>query len=161
MCLYYIIVRQCNPSATAALVHLGSLLFPLSQQTFFLMRTVTPLHQLAGFSLLLFFGLGGCTTKDVVAPATPACVAPATTACGELVTVRFCTGCTTPLTTLQLANGYYVLPMGEAWQAYLAQQVDGQVLQVGYQLGPALPPGVYGIRTATITCLEVAKVSTE
>jgi hypothetical protein len=134
---------------------------PFSYQTFFLMRTVTSLQRLAGVSLLLFLGLSACTKKEAVAPATTACVAPATTACGELVTVRFCTGCTTPLTTLQLANGYYVLPIGATWQAYLAQQVDGQVLQVGYQLGPPLAPNQDGLRTATITCLKVAETSTK
>jgi hypothetical protein len=124
------------------------------------MRTVTLLQRPAGvISLLVFLGLSACT-KESVDPATAACIAPATTACSELVTVRVCKGCPTPVASLQLANGYYVLPIGATWQAYVAQQVDGQVLQVGYELGPALPPNVYGIRTATITCLEVAKAST-
>ncbi len=59
-------------------------------------------------------------------------------------------------TTLQLANSYHVAPVGAVWQAYQAHQVNGQVLRVGYQLGPQLPPNVDGLRTATITCLEVA-----
>jgi len=126
------------------------------------MRTVTRLHQLTGFGLLLFLGLSGCTPKDVVAPTPKDVVAPTTTECSELVTVRFCPSCVATLhTTLQLANGYYVLPIGAVWQAYQVQQVEGQVLQVGYQLGPPLAPNEYGIRTATITCLEVAKAPTE
>lgn len=113
------------------------------------MRIITPFQQLAGFGLLLSLGLGGCSAKDAVAPTT--------TACTELVTVRLCPNCGASLrTSLQLANGYYVLPIGAAWQAYQTQQVDGQVLRVGYQLGPALAPNECGLRTATITCLEVA-----
>lgn len=129
-----------------------------SQQTFLLMPTVTPLQHLAGFGLLLF-GLGSCTAQEVVAPAT--------VECSELVTVHFCSSygdapnCVALHTSLQLANSYHVLPIGAVWQAYQAQQVNGQVLRVGYQLGPALPPNVDGLRTATITCLEVAKASAE
>jgi hypothetical protein len=122
------------------------------------MRLVTPLPQLAGFGLLLF-GLGGCSTHDVVAPAT--------TACSELVTVRFCPSygdapnCAALHTTLQVANTSHVLPIGAVWQAYQAQQVNGQVLRVGYELGPQLPANVDGLRPATITCLEVAKGPSE
>jgi hypothetical protein len=122
------------------------------------MRLVTPIQQLAGFSLLLS-GLGGCTAQDVVAPAT--------TACSELVIVRFCASygdapnCVALHTTLQVADSSHMLPTGAVWQAYQAQQVNGQVLRVGYELGPQLPPHVDGLRTATITCLEVAKGPSE
>ena len=124
------------------------------------MRIITLLQRPAGvLSLLVFLGLSACT-KESVDPAMSACIAPATTACSELVTVRVCKGCPTPVATLQLANGYYVLPIGATWQAYVAQQVDGQVLQVGYELGPPLAPNQFGLQTATITCLEIAKAST-
>lgn len=126
------------------------------------MRTRIPLHHLAGVSLLLFLGLSGCTAEDTVAPATSGCSA--------LVTVRFCPSygdsptCVADHTTLQVTNsypglpaGYHVLPVGAEWQAYQAQQVNGQVLRVGFELGPALPPNVDGLRTATITCLQVAE----
>ncbi|WP_324679197.1 hypothetical protein [Hymenobacter sp. GOD-10R] len=127
------------------------------------MRTCTCLHHLAGFGLLLFLGFSGCTAEDTVCPAT-------TTECSELVTVRFCASygdsptCVANHTTLQVASsypglpaGYHVLPVGAEWRAYQARQVNGQVLRVGFKLGPALPPNVDGLRTATITCLETAE----
>ncbi len=46
------------------------------------MRVGIPVQNLAGFGLLLFLQLSGCTTKEAAAPAT--------TGCSELVTVRFC-----------------------------------------------------------------------
>ncbi|UPL48946.1 hypothetical protein [Hymenobacter sublimis] len=125
------------------------------------MRTLIPLYHLANFGLLFFLGLNGCTNQDSVAPAI--------TECSELATVRFCPSygdspnCKTLHTTLQLANsreglpaGYHVLPVGPKWQAYQAHQINGQVLRVGYQLGPEVPPNVDGLREATITCLEVS-----
>jgi hypothetical protein len=127
------------------------------------MHTRTSLPHLAGFNLLLFLGLSGCTAKDTICPAP-------TTGCSELVTVRFCPSygdsptCVAMHTTLQVASsypglpaGYHVLPVGVKWQAYQAQQVNGQVLRVGFELGSELPPNVDGLRTATITCLEVAE----
>jgi hypothetical protein len=122
------------------------------------MRTVTSFQQLAGFGLLIL-GISSCTAQEVIAPAT--------TECSELATVHFCSSygdaptCVALHTSLQLANSYHVLPIGAVWQAYQAQQVNGQVLRVGYQLGPALPPNADGLRTATITCLEVAKAPAE
>lgn len=126
------------------------------------MRTCISLDHLAGVGLLLFLGLSGCTAEDTVGPAT--------SGCSELVTVRFCASygdsptCVATHTTLQVANsypglpaGYHVLPVGAKWQAYQARQVNGQVLRVGFELGPELPPNVFGYRTATITCLEVAE----
>lgn len=124
------------------------------------MRLITLLQRPVGvISLLVFLGVSACT-KESVDPATSACIAPATT-CSELVTVHVCKDCPTPVATLQLANGYYVIPIGATWQAYVAQQVDGQVLQVGYELSPSsFGPNEDGLRTATITCLEVAKAAT-
>lgn len=118
------------------------------------MHINTSFHRLAGFGLLLLLGGGSCTTQEVVAPTT--------TTCNERVTVRICLDCKPPFrTTLLLAKGYYVLPIGPQWEAYQAQPVDGQVIHVGYQLGRPLGPNEFGLQTATITCLEGAEGSTK
>ncbi|SNR94582.1 hypothetical protein [Hymenobacter mucosus] len=109
---------------------------------------------LTGISLLFSLGLSSCTAEQNVTPTM--------TGCNELVTVRLCASygdapnCAARHTTLQLANRYHVLPVGAVWQRYQSQQVNRQVLRVGYELGPELPPNVDGLRTANITCLEVS-----
>ena len=92
--------------------------------------------------------LTGCT-KTEVAPEK---------SCGTEATVRLCHGltmaCLTEHTTLALADGTRLRPSGPLWTAYLAHQVDGQTIRIGYTAGEMLPNSDVGDMRAEITCLE-------
>ena len=108
------------------------------------------LHCLFSVGLLAGAGLAGCTAKTDVAPDEP---------CGTYATVRLCPGntlmCPTEHTTLVLADGTQLRPSGPLWQAYLPNQANGQMLQIGYRREGARPGDEPANVRATITCLEI------
>jgi hypothetical protein len=113
------------------------------------MRLFSTFQVLAGLGMALS-GLVGCTRKETIGPAEGSC--------STVVTVRLCHGytafCLTEHTTLELADGTRLRPSGPVWAAYQPNQIDGQVLRIGYQITPRITTDAPGYENATLSCLE-------
>jgi|GEM_PF-2868647 len=112
---------------------------------------------LTGLSLLAGLVLTGCTAKqkEEIAPKNWCSTG---AACGTAATVRLClgntTGCPTQHTTLVLADGTRLQPTGPAWEAYQPQQLNGQIIYIGYSATGPTTHGAPADASAILLCLD-------